>query len=108
MLKHFVKIFFVFCFFSLITKGQTNLVPNPGFIVYDTCPDNVSQINRAIDWVSPSTGTPDYYNQCCTLGSLYLGVQYNNGGFQEAINNDGAYAGLIAIAPGSTNYREYI
>lgn len=88
-------------------KSQ-NLVPNPYFTVYDTCPDNFSQIKRATYWSSPNTGTPDYYNQCCTLGPLYVGVPYNNGGFQEAINNDGAYAALIAIEPSSTNYREYI
>ncbi len=108
MLKHTLYITLIInCFLN--TKAQTNLVPNPNFVLNDTCPDNWGQLSRAKYWTCPTPGTSDYYNQCCPYGNQYLGVPYNNtAGFQEAINNDGAYAGLIAIEPGSINYREYI
>src|ERR1700741_1755890 len=93
---------FVFCL-----KSQVNLVMNPDFVLYDTCPDSYAQLSRAKYWISPTTGTPEFYNQCCPWGSLYVGVPWNNLGYQDAVNSDGGYVGIVAIEPGSSNYREY-
>lgn len=83
-------------------------MPNPSFVLKDTCPDDFSQISRANQWISPTLGTSDYYNQCCPSGNLYVGVPDNALGFQNAVDNDSAYAGLIAFEKGSPDYREYI
>jgi hypothetical protein len=47
--------------------GQTNLVPNPSFEMYDTCPNQASQLIYATPWFPPSTGTPDYFNSCASV-----------------------------------------
>ncbi len=94
---------------ALICKGQ-NLVPNPSFEQYDTCPTFNGQINLVISWETPSTnlmgisGTPDYYNHCANLSS-YVCIPNNWGGIQQAYNGV-AYTG-ITLRQG-TNFREYI
>jgi hypothetical protein len=111
MLNKLLKIFLVlhFSFFTFyFSLSQINLVPNPSFEIKDTCPDDVAQITRVKNWISPTTGTPDYYNKCCPFGNLYVGVPENILGYQKAINNDSAYVGLIAFEKGSLNYKEYI
>src|SRR5687768_16803403 len=76
---------YVFSFLFLfgcteLVFGQ-NLVPNPSFEDYDTCPEFLSQINYAIGWGS-SRQTPEYYNSCAipfTVASVphnYFGSQY--------------------------------
>jgi hypothetical protein len=104
------KILFAVCclLFALKNKAQVNLVPNSNFVQNDTCPDDYGEITRATYWTNANTGTSDYFNQCCPNGSIYVGIPYNSYGFQNAINNQSAYAGIIAIEPGSPNYREYI
>ena len=44
-------------------KGQ-NLVPNPSFELYDTCPNAQDQIEYATGWhkYSEWLTTPDYFN----------------------------------------------
>jgi OmpA-OmpF porin, OOP family len=109
MIKHFNKILVCLLFFiSCFSQAQINLVPNPSFEIKDTCPNDFSQMSRAKYWISPTLGTSDYYNQCCPSGDLYVGVPANALGFQNAVDNDSAYAGLIAFEKGSPNYREYI
>lgn len=48
-------------FFTSQVNGQ-NMLPNPGFEVFDHCPDNVSQSERCVGWAEFVHGSPDYYN----------------------------------------------
>jgi len=41
-----------------------NLVPNPSFERYKSCPDGIEQIRKASGWYSANTGSPEYYNNC--------------------------------------------
>jgi hypothetical protein len=57
--------------FVIKAYGQVNLVPNPSFEIYSTCPDNISgtqddQVSKATGW-SSWIKTPDYYNVCPNL-----------------------------------------
>jgi OmpA-OmpF porin, OOP family len=79
-----------------------NLVPNPSFELYDTCPYNGSQISFAPPWKGVTTNSTDYYNSCSSTYNVPF-----NGGFQLAKTGD-AYAGLWTINPYGYNYREYL
>ncbi len=115
-----MKRFFYVCLILLsfsFGKGeeafaQTNLVPNPSFEVYDTCPGlGVRGIENAIPWLNPSTmgGSPDYMN-VCAISTPDFYVPSNSWGFEYA-HSGVAYAGLVAYAVDiqyQTPIREYI
>ncbi|MGZ3861629.1 MAG: T9SS type A sorting domain-containing protein [Bacteroidia bacterium] len=105
MLSRFLKIFLLLYFSIFIGKGQTNLVPNPSFEIHDTCPDNLSQINRAVGWYSAKP-SPDYYNSCAPSSAL-SGAPSNYFGYQYPASGN-AYAGYAAMYAGMSNTREYI
>jgi len=89
-------IFFLFCSLVLVraSKAQINVVPNPSFEVYDTCPDNNSQIERAVGWLRLNR-SPDYYHKCAG-SNPYIGIPQNLLGFQDTDNaSDSGYAGFI-------------
>lgn len=52
-----------------------NFVPNPSFEVQDSCPQ-VSEIEIAIPWNSPTYGSPDLFNNTCPSqnGSSFSGI----------------------------------
>ena len=92
-------------FFILLNDlcGQANLVPNPSFEYYSSCPINPGDILMAEPWVDPTLATSDYFNIC--NGSV-VGVPTTLGGNQDAHTGVG-YAGFDTyITPGS--YREYV
>lgn len=103
-MKKLILPFFLFSF--AFSKAQ-NLVPNPGFEVYDTCPDFSSQIRYATYWFDANTGTSDYYNVCATPD--FVGVPLNQFGYQNT-HSGNAYAGFMVsdAVNWSVNYREYI
>ncbi len=82
-----------------------NLVPNPGFEEFFTCPQtiNVNKTNSKIapHWHSPSYGTPDLYNSC----SKQMGIQ-NVTGFTNPFSGNG-FAGII-VWEKQYGYREYL
>ena len=90
--------------FSQFSFGQ-NLVPNPSFEIYDTCPSTLSQIDRAVGWnsVRPS---PDYYNTCAPTGGQSVHVPNNFFGYQYPASGNG-YAGFAAKT-GYFQSREYL
>jgi len=101
--------------FSQFSFGQ-NLVPNPSFELYDTCPNSYSEILHAIPWFRPTLpvintgndGTSDYFNACFDSTIIDgVGVPQNIFGYQHA-RTGVAYSGLFARYPNSTPYREYI
>ncbi len=88
--------------------SQINLVPNPSFESYDSCPYNDGQITFANSWFQPYTpqSSSDYLNICSP--DTILGVPQNAYGYQLAKTGD-AYASITAgYFIFSSNYREYI
>ena len=83
-----------------------NLVPNPSFESYVSCPTNFSQIYQAAPWDTPNTGTSDYLNACAPVVFPSLNVPQNQQGWQPAHTGVG-YAGLIPYSA-APDYREYI
>ena len=92
-------------------NAQYNLVPNPSFEVFDTCPNSAGQIHHAIPWMNPLYFTsPDYMNACDTTGMQYAGVPSNLAGYEFARTGSG-YAHIVTYHHGNTNptnSREYI
>jgi OOP family OmpA-OmpF porin len=68
-------------------KAQ-NLVSNGGFEEYKKCPNDISQINRANKWKTPSDGTSDYYNECS-----FVSASKKTSGIIKAYQGKG-YAGF--------------
>jgi OmpA-OmpF porin, OOP family len=84
-----------------------NLVPNPSFEEYFSCPGsyNYSTDGKlAPGWFSPTTGTPDLFNQC-SRGEA--GVPTNWAGNSKAYTGKG-YAGIFVYLTANPNYREYL
>ena len=89
--------------------GQ-NLVPNPNFEIYDTCPSGISifgdmQIEHALGWYAPSTGTSDYYNSCNTTNVNVPNAVF---GFQSAKDGNGFLGMMLLLENGELSYFEYV
>src|SRR5215213_385694 len=103
-----LQVLITFCVAALtfLCNGQ-NLVPNPGFENYSSCPGNFSEAAhefRAIDWRSATIGTPDYFNSC-SIGEA--GVPHNWAGVSDAYEGKG-YAGIYLWMNDANEYREYL
>lgn len=85
-----------FVFLSLFVKAQVNLVVNPSFEDYTSCPTWGGQIYKAIGW-DVFSGSPDYFNPC---GASGLQVPSNSFGYQQAANGI-SYGGIITYYNGS-------
>lgn len=89
------------------TNAQTpNLVDNPSFENYITCPNGLSDIFEAY-WRLPllHSGSSDYFNACAVVGAC--DVPNNTFGISFAASGDAYVGGYISLSSGST-YREYI
>lgn len=103
----------IFSFF-ILTKGFVgqNLVPNPSFELFSSCPDptagSAGQFILCLNWINPSlnwpAGSPDYFNQC-TTGVLDVPLNYL--GYQSA-RTGSAYCGIAVYSHSTSNFREYI
>ncbi len=69
--------YFVIMFFTCGICDAQNLAPNGDFEQHSACPSFGGQINLAIDWINPTTGTSDYFNSCATTCLAYLSVKYH-------------------------------
>ena len=83
----------LFLYLSQFSYAQINLVPNPSFELYDTCPNTASQISYAIGW-SSFRGSPDYLNTCATVWAT---IPNNQFGYQEPASGN-AYSGIWGYA----------
>lgn len=106
--------------FACMVKGQ-NLVPNPGFEIYQTCDFTFAAIDTnstaqpvVPGWLNATAGgTPDYFHRCQVMPSDFLGdnfsVPNNAAGHQEPHHGD-AYAGINLHARHSAEIynREYL
>ncbi|HLF65376.1 MAG TPA: T9SS type A sorting domain-containing protein, partial [Saprospiraceae bacterium] len=82
-----------------------NLVPNPSFETFITCPTGLAPPFTAASWTLPTDGSADYYNSCASGGS---GVSTPGNTFGSQVPRTGAgYAGFI-LRSVTTDYREYI
>lgn len=101
-MKKLLFLFALFVLLSCICYSQ-NLVPNPCFDDYETCPTGQGQIKNAIGWNSFGY-SPDYFHVCNNGG---WGIPQNNNGYQiPACGN--AYAGIGTYTTNNSNVREYI
>jgi len=81
-----------------------NLVPNPSFELYNSCPNGISGLEYSPGyitfptvqaWVNPMhSGSADYFNRCAPANS-YVSIPGNAFGHQ-APRNGNAYLGIIA------------
>jgi hypothetical protein len=92
---------------SLNIHAQTNLVPNPGFEDTSACPNGLDQLFKSPPWNKPTTGTPDYFNDCDNNTGYSVGVPANAFGVQVARTGNG-YSGAFIYSDNGTNYREYL
>jgi len=89
-----------------------NLVPNPGFEIFDTCPSAVSQIRYAVPWFQPSLATPDFYHSCGAGSSPVAGPVNCDGQFHT--HSGIGMAGFITLIQGAPqgspnyHYNEYV
>jgi len=83
-----------------------NLVPNPSFESYASCPTGFGQFFQCLNWNEPTTGTSDLLNACSPLSFPSVNVPTNTSGVQAAFDGVG-YAGIIPLST-SADYREYV
>jgi hypothetical protein len=104
-----VQLLSLYFIFQINPGYSQNLVINPSFEQFDTCPDNLYQINRAIGWHT-SKNTPDFFNVCSTdtfpSGQYMVSVPSNGFGYRTPASGN-AYTGLSAGTLFS-GAREYI
>ncbi|MCD6010595.1 MAG: gliding motility-associated C-terminal protein [Flavipsychrobacter sp.] len=103
MLKNYIPLL-VLLLFSPQVYCQ-NLVTNPGFELKYKCPNDRGQINysprydnfhTALDWVSPTTTTPDYFHRCATNDMVKL-PDLSIDGYHEPRGGD-ACAGICMFS----------
>jgi hypothetical protein len=112
-LKNLIKIIFLTNGLLLVyfgeLKSQQNLVPNPSFESYTTCPNDVGQLNYTTNWYSPTLGTSDFFDTCFTFIQPGSGVDVpqNAMGYQNALSNGGGYSAIFLFYQTGL-YREYL
>ncbi len=97
-------LFILFILISNFGLGQ-NLIPNPSFEIYDTCPNQFStnfdkQIEHCIGWTFPTQyGTSDYFNSCASTSNPWTKVNVPDAfmGYQNAYDGNG-YCGFFGYA----------
>ncbi|MFM2223996.1 MAG: hypothetical protein RJA07_198 [Bacteroidota bacterium] len=90
-----IILFIVALFFASQIKAQVNLVPNPSFELYDTCPDNLGEVYHAKYW-SSFGGSSDYFNSCSIANGKIAYTPSNLFGYQIASSGN-AYCGFISF-----------
>src|SRR5947207_3313209 len=89
--------------------GQ-NIVTNPSFENYSSCPNVPGDINYATSWMSYGN-SPDYYNSCSTYSACLQGpsfsVPFSSAGYQLAATGQG-YCGLLTYYNMIQDSREFI
>ncbi len=97
--KHFTLFL---CLFGMASLFAQNLVKNPSFEAFSSCPKALGNFNDDVDyWSTPTSGSTDYFHSC----SEAMGTPKNFNGTQPADFGEG-YAGLYFYAP--KDYREYL
>jgi hypothetical protein len=101
------KLLIIILTFACSLCNAQNLVNNWSFEDTVACPTTLTQIDRAVGWMSFRL-TPDYFNACSPSNvPVPVSVPHNIWGDQLAHTGD-AYAGFVAYKAGATNTREFI
>jgi hypothetical protein len=88
--------------------AQQNLVSNPSFEAYSSCPTTLNEVPLCNGWLNFGN-TPDYFNACADSGGL--NVPYSGVGFQYAHSGVGMMGVCMyedTITSSNSPYREYI
>jgi|GEM_PF-776294 len=86
--------------------SSQNLVPNPSFEEYTSCPSGGGQLSSAAPWEALPNNDVEYFNSCSTHPDY--SVPYQGGyNYQQAHSGD-AFAGSILYYIPGFNTREYI
>jgi gliding motility-associated-like protein len=97
---------FISCFLFTSSGGQ-NLVPNPSFENYSSCPTGGGDVAALVSWTNPTSSTPDYFNECATSIPSGCSVPVNFVGYQWPRTGKG-YAGLVTYVQVFPNARDYV
>lgn len=102
-----MRVLILFLFINISFTTAQNLVLNPNFEDYTSCPSSHSQFsNNITHWSLPNKGTSDYYNLCSNKFNYV-----NPHGIQHFKKGKG-YAGIVTFYQNKYNtlpdYREYI
>jgi hypothetical protein len=101
------KIVLIILTFACSLCNAQNLVNNWSFEDTVACPNSLTQIDRAVGWMSFGL-TPDYFNACAPSNvPAPLSVPHNIWGDQLAHSGSG-YSCFIAFASAGSATREYI
>jgi gliding motility-associated-like protein len=115
-MNNIFTLIFIFC--VSIKASSQNLVPNPSFELYNSCPTTLGALGYSPtfslfptvqSWANPARlGTPDYHNKCATSPTL-VSIPSNFTGIQQAKTGN-AYAGIYAFygTPNTSGSSEYI
>ena len=103
-LKQSIKILFFLSIIFFNKNYAQNLVPNPSFETFTSCPLYPGDIYKAVPWQGVNSTTTDYFNACSV--DWGVPVSFLNP-FQYARTGD-AFAGFVALGNSTTNYREYL
>ena len=87
----------------IFTCAAQNLVGNPSFEEYSSCPNNTSQVYKSTGWNTYSA-TPDYFHSC---GATNSSVPNNSVGFQCGSTGI-SYCGMHSYHWFNSDYREFI
>ncbi|MBL0342814.1 MAG: hypothetical protein IPP71_19145 [Bacteroidetes bacterium] len=56
---------------------QYNLVPNPSFELYNSCPQGLGQLTNATHWTKPITNvSPEFFHVCGTIWTEFLKINW--------------------------------
>ena len=103
MIRFYTRYFSLLCLLIGNSILGQNLILNPGFEGYSSCPSNFTNLNALLQDVSlPTSSSGDYFNQCSNGD---FGIPNNFKGNQPAAEGNG-YLGLYFYA--LNDYREYI
>ena len=106
MCKYLFSILFTLSFCFL--QGQTNIIPNPSFEQYISCPTASGQVDSCKNWKNFGN-SPDYFNGCAAAGGM--SVPNNGIDFQYAHTGVGMTGEVMFVnskVDSLPNYREYI
>ena len=111
-MKRIVVVFIINLMLHHNSIGQ-NLVPNPSFENYSSCPTSPGYIYEAPPWFQPriwngnttNGSSSDFYNACSNSLNPQAGIPSNAFGYQYARTGNG-YAGIYVS--NGYNYTEYI
>jgi len=94
----------IFVLISFSSKSQ-NIITNGNLENYSNCPNNMGQLNKAVDWhgINGGGGSCEYFNSCDSLKKT--SVPKNLVGFQQARSGQ-AYIGQLFYSKGTSQVGE--